>query len=119
MDASFYFVHQDDNSQELDDQIVPSSKLNLAGKNNDSSDYSSTTTIKWKELKMDGFIKDCDKRKVFLNFMPFNYNFACINYLEEINVLFPFTYHKLTDKRFKIMFYVKETELHFYFRTLA
>ncbi|GFY51625.1 krueppel-like factor 5 [Trichonephila inaurata madagascariensis] len=58
MDASFYFVHQDDNSQELDDQIVPSSKLNLVGKNNDSSDYSTTTTIKVFQKNSNPYVGD-------------------------------------------------------------
>ncbi|GFR10789.1 dendritic arbor reduction protein 1 [Trichonephila clavata] len=58
MDASFYFVHQDDNSQELDDQIVPSSKLNLAGKNNDSSDYSAATTIKVFQKSSNPYVGD-------------------------------------------------------------
>ncbi|GBM03351.1 hypothetical protein AVEN_256895-1 [Araneus ventricosus] len=46
MDASFYFVHQDDNSQEIDDQIVPSSKLTLFHAQNAASPFITASASK-------------------------------------------------------------------------
>ncbi|KAF8791228.1 dendritic arbor reduction protein 1-like isoform X1 [Argiope bruennichi] len=58
MDASFYFVHQDDSSQELDDQIVPSSKLTLFHDQNAALPFITASATKVLERNRTSYVGD-------------------------------------------------------------